>query len=95
MPGHCDPTVNLHDHYVCVRGGLDGGTVEAVWPVTARGCVGLTRRSEHAGGAGRRVGLADAQATPPAGVRCGAFSPVAVWVKSSDEGWNAPLVRRG
>ncbi len=33
IPGHCDPTVNLHDWYVCVR----EGRVEAVWPVTARG----------------------------------------------------------
>ena len=40
VPGHCDPTVNLHDHYVCVRGGLVHGHVEAVWPVDARGCVG-------------------------------------------------------
>ena len=39
VPGHCDPTVNLHDHYVCVRGGLERGSVEAVWPVDARGCV--------------------------------------------------------
>jgi D-serine deaminase-like pyridoxal phosphate-dependent protein len=34
IPGHCDPTVNLHDYYVCMR----GGRVEAVWPITARGC---------------------------------------------------------
>jgi D-serine deaminase-like pyridoxal phosphate-dependent protein len=40
VPGHCDPTVNLHDHFVCVRGGLEHGHVEAVWPVDARGCVG-------------------------------------------------------
>ncbi len=40
VPGHCDPTVNLHDHFVCVRGGLEHGRVEAVWPVDARGCVG-------------------------------------------------------
>ncbi|MGE5640886.1 MAG: DSD1 family PLP-dependent enzyme [Clostridia bacterium] len=33
VPGHCDPTVNLYDWYVCVRKGL----VEALWPVTARG----------------------------------------------------------
>ncbi len=33
VPGHCDPTVNLYDWYVCVR----GGQVEALWPVTARG----------------------------------------------------------
>ena len=33
IPGHCDPTCNLHDWYVCVRGGI----VEAVWPVSARG----------------------------------------------------------
>jgi D-serine deaminase-like pyridoxal phosphate-dependent protein len=39
VPGHCDPTVNLHDHYVVVRGGLESGTVEAVWPVDARGCL--------------------------------------------------------
>jgi D-serine deaminase-like pyridoxal phosphate-dependent protein len=37
VPGHCDPTVNLHDHLVGVRGGLAGGRVEAVWPVDARG----------------------------------------------------------
>ena len=35
VPGHCDPTVNLHDWYVAVR----GGRVEAVWPVSARGAV--------------------------------------------------------
>jgi D-serine deaminase-like pyridoxal phosphate-dependent protein len=35
VPGHCDPTVNLYDWYVCVR----GGTVEALWPITARGAV--------------------------------------------------------
>lgn len=39
VPGHCDPTVNLHDAYVAVRGGLETGVVEAVWPVDARGCV--------------------------------------------------------
>lgn len=35
VPGHCDPTVNLHDWYV----GLRGGIVEAVWPVGARGAM--------------------------------------------------------
>ncbi len=35
IPGHCDPTCNLHDWYVCVR----NGKVEAVWPVSARGKV--------------------------------------------------------
>jgi D-serine deaminase-like pyridoxal phosphate-dependent protein len=39
IPGHCDPTVNLHDHYIAVRGGLEAGVVEAVWPVDARGCL--------------------------------------------------------
>jgi D-serine deaminase-like pyridoxal phosphate-dependent protein len=39
VPGHCDPTVNLHTHYVVVRGGLWTGLVEAVWPIEARGCV--------------------------------------------------------
>lgn len=38
VPGHCDPTVNLHDRYVAVRGGLIAGHVEAVWPIEARGC---------------------------------------------------------
>lgn len=33
VPGHCDPTCNVYDWYVAVRGGV----VEAVWPVTARG----------------------------------------------------------
>ena len=32
-PGHCDPTCNVHDWYVGVRGGV----VETVWPVSARG----------------------------------------------------------
>ena len=40
VPGHCDPTVNLHERYVAVRGGLDEGIVEAVWAIEARGCVG-------------------------------------------------------
>jgi len=33
MPGHCDPTVNLHDWIVAYR----GDRVEAVWPIAARG----------------------------------------------------------
>ena len=33
VPGHCDPTVNLHDWYVGVR----DGRVEAIWPIDARG----------------------------------------------------------
>lgn len=33
IPGHCDPTVNLHDWYVVVQ----GGRVVALWPITARG----------------------------------------------------------
>lgn len=40
IPGHCDPTVNLHDWYVCVRGlHSPDAHVEAVWPVAARGAV--------------------------------------------------------
>ena len=39
VPGHCDPTVNLHDRYIAVRGGLVAGRVEAVWPIEARGCL--------------------------------------------------------
>ena len=39
VPGHCDPTVNMHDWYVCVRGGTNAGVVEALWPITARGAL--------------------------------------------------------
>lgn len=35
VPGHCDPTVNLYDWYVCVRDGI----VEELWPITARGAL--------------------------------------------------------
>lgn len=33
VPGHCDPTCNVHDWYVGVR----NGKVEQIWPITARG----------------------------------------------------------
>jgi 3-hydroxy-D-aspartate aldolase len=33
VPGHCDPTVDRFDWYVCVR----NGRVECLWPVAARG----------------------------------------------------------
>ena len=33
VPGHCDPTCNVHDWYVGVR----DGKVETLWPVSARG----------------------------------------------------------
>lgn len=33
VPSHCDPTFNLHDTLVAVR----GQTVEAIWPISARG----------------------------------------------------------
>jgi D-serine deaminase-like pyridoxal phosphate-dependent protein len=39
IPGHCDPTVNLHDVMIGVRGGLVSGYVERVIEVTSRGCV--------------------------------------------------------
>ncbi len=32
-PSHCCTTINLHDEYVCVR----GGTVDGVWRIDARG----------------------------------------------------------
>ncbi|MEI2416651.1 DSD1 family PLP-dependent enzyme [Orrella sp. JC864] len=35
LPSHCDPTVNLHDWLVAVR----GERVEHVWPVAARGAL--------------------------------------------------------
>ena len=36
VPGHCDPTVNLYDWIVGVR----GERVECLWPVAARGALG-------------------------------------------------------
>lgn len=33
IPGHCDPTINLHEWYVGIR----HGRVEALWPIAARG----------------------------------------------------------
>jgi D-serine deaminase-like pyridoxal phosphate-dependent protein len=35
IPGHCDPTVNLYDSYVCMR----NGRVEALWAVDGRGAL--------------------------------------------------------
>jgi len=35
VPGHCDPTVNLYDELICFR----GDTVEAIWPIAARGAL--------------------------------------------------------
>ncbi|MBO9677121.1 MAG: DSD1 family PLP-dependent enzyme [Acidovorax sp.] len=39
VPGHCDPTVNLYDHMIGVRGGLAHGVVERIIRVDARGAV--------------------------------------------------------
>jgi D-threonine aldolase len=39
IPGHCDPTVNLHDAMIGVRGGLQAGYVERIIEVTSRGCL--------------------------------------------------------
>ena len=40
IPGHCDPTVNLHEWYVGIRG-MSGPDprVESLWPVAARGAL--------------------------------------------------------
>ena len=35
IPGHCDPTVNLYDWFVGIR----GGRVECLWPIAARGAL--------------------------------------------------------
>jgi D-serine deaminase-like pyridoxal phosphate-dependent protein len=39
IPGHCDPTVNLHDHLIGVGGGLRDGKVERIISVDARGAL--------------------------------------------------------
>lgn len=35
VPGHCDPTVDRYDWYVCTR----KGRVECLWPISARGAM--------------------------------------------------------
>jgi D-serine deaminase-like pyridoxal phosphate-dependent protein len=39
IPGHCDPTVNLHDILIGVRGGLEQGVVAQLIRVDARGAL--------------------------------------------------------
>ncbi len=39
IPGHCDPTVNLHNWLIGVRGGLQAGTVAELIRVDARGAL--------------------------------------------------------
>ena len=39
IPGHCDPTVNLHDYLMGVRGGLESGKIEQIIRVDARGAL--------------------------------------------------------
>jgi D-serine deaminase-like pyridoxal phosphate-dependent protein len=39
IPGHCDPTVNLHNAMIGVRGGLLKGVVERIINVDARGAL--------------------------------------------------------
>jgi D-serine deaminase-like pyridoxal phosphate-dependent protein len=39
VPGHCDPTVNLHDVMIGVTGGLSKGKVDKIIRVDARGAV--------------------------------------------------------
>ncbi len=39
IPGHCDPTVNLYNVMIGVRGGLLKGVVECIITVNGRGCL--------------------------------------------------------
>lgn len=39
IPGHCDPTVNLHEVMIGVSGGLQAGTVKRIIRVDARGAM--------------------------------------------------------
>ena len=39
IPGHCDPTVNLHNHLIGVTGGLENGRVDKIIRVDARGAL--------------------------------------------------------
>jgi D-serine deaminase-like pyridoxal phosphate-dependent protein len=39
IPGHCDPTVNLHNHLIGVVGGIPNGRVDKIIRVDARGAL--------------------------------------------------------
>jgi D-serine deaminase-like pyridoxal phosphate-dependent protein len=39
IPGHCDPTVNLHNYMIGVVGGLENGRVDKIIRVDARGAL--------------------------------------------------------
>lgn len=39
IPGHCDPTVNLHDVMIGVKGGLRDGVVQRIYRVDSRGAL--------------------------------------------------------
>jgi D-serine deaminase-like pyridoxal phosphate-dependent protein len=39
IPGHCDPTVNLHRYLIGVGGGIERGRVEKIIRVDARGAL--------------------------------------------------------
>jgi hypothetical protein len=81
VPSHCDPTVNLYDWYVAIR----GNRVEQLWPITVLGAV-YTRSfrgcpMRHVGpvlviavicGCGVRPGARPARCTNPFGAarRC-------------------------
>jgi D-serine deaminase-like pyridoxal phosphate-dependent protein len=39
IPGHCDPTVNLHNHLIGIVGGLEKGRVDKIIRVDARGAL--------------------------------------------------------
>jgi D-serine deaminase-like pyridoxal phosphate-dependent protein len=39
IPGHCDPTVNLHNHLLGITGGLERGRVDKVIRIDARGAL--------------------------------------------------------
>ena len=39
IPGHCDPTVNLHNYLIGVVGGLERGRVDKIIRIDARGAL--------------------------------------------------------
>ena len=39
QPSHCDTTINLFDFFYGIRGGMDNGCLEVIWPISARGMV--------------------------------------------------------
>ena len=59
IPGHCDPTVNLYDFLIGVRGGLMDGVVERIMPVFFAGQAGIARDAARGAEAEQGIEVCD------------------------------------